>query len=153
MTSVGSSRNWDLKLHGAGSGEPCPPLPPRSLHVCKSVEHAFIGDNFIDFYRQCQQTTISSKSHSIWRNLAEILFKYQLVKESTKLKVVKRRQRQPCLDSVKAGLYHELWRHRIPRLRADNRARENAWAESERQSSTWKLLIHLKKLKTDGYMG
>ena len=35
----------------------------------------------------------------IWRNLAEILFKSHLVKESIKLKVGKRSQRQPGLDA------------------------------------------------------
>ena len=152
MTSGGSSRNWDLKLHGAGPGEPCPPLHPLFVRV---LSMRSLGITLLISIGNVKKRQYLKIVIQIWRNgrnLVQISFsqrKHQIKSWKKKSETAW----SPCvLDSVKAGLYYKLWRHRIPRLRADNRVRENAYAESERQSSTWKLLIHLKKLKTDCYI-
>ena len=85
-------RETATKLHGAGPGEPCPPLPPVFVRVLSMRSY------FVDFHRQCKQKTISQTTYSNLTNLAEILFKCHLVKESFKLKIGKRSLRHPGLN-------------------------------------------------------
>ena len=86
MTSVGSSRNWDLKLHGAGPGEPCPPLPPLFVRV---LSMRSLGITLLISIGNVKKRQHLKVVIQIWQNLAEILFKYHLVKESIRLKVGK----------------------------------------------------------------
>ena len=104
--------------------------PPSTF--CTNVEHVFLATTLLIFTGNVNKRQYLKVVIQIWRNLAEILFKSHFVKESIKSKVSEAAWSPCVLGSVKAGLYRELWRHRISRLRADNRARENAWAESER---------------------
>ena len=132
------------------------PSPPSTF--CTSVEHAFLGDNFVAFHRQCKQKKISQSSHSnltkCGRNLVQISFN-QWKHQIKSWKKESERAWSPCaLGSFKAGIYCELWRHRIPRLRADKGPRENAWELGWIWVDTIKYMnaIHLKILKTDYYI-
>ena len=79
----------EIKLNGAEPGEPCPALPPLFARVLSMRSY------FVDFHRQCKQTTISQTAHSNLTNLTEILFKSNLVKAETH-KGLKRVTRVQC---------------------------------------------------------
>ena len=65
-------RETATKLHGAGPGEPCPPLPPVFVRVLGMRSY------FVDFHRQCKQRTISQTTYSNFdefgRNLVQMSF-------------------------------------------------------------------------------
>ena len=65
-------RETATKLHGAGPGEPCPPLPPVFVRVLSMRSY------FVDFHRQCKtKDNISNylfKFDEFGRNLVQMSF-------------------------------------------------------------------------------